>query len=62
MEKTTVTSTGVTRVHLPTEKTLFIKEITSVKAPGRSIVKIEVPIGAKVFTGKKFAIRLGHEP
>ena len=41
---------------------LLIKETTSKEAPGRAIVKIEVPVGAEVFAREKLSIRLGHQP
>jgi hypothetical protein len=43
-------------------QTLLIEKITSVKTPGCSVVKIEVPIGTKVLAGKELAICLGDEP
>lgn len=45
-----------------TSQPLLIEQIAPIETPGRSIVKIEVPISTEVLAGKELAIRLGNEP
>lgn len=41
---------------------LLIEKAAAKEAPGGSIVKVEVSVGAEVLAGKELSIRLGHQP